>query len=69
MTIDAIATLFHARSLGRGRYVVNCPAHEDRSPALASAKVRMAVCSCAVSRVARIPQFWHPVDLLREISL
>jgi putative DNA primase/helicase len=34
MTIDAIATLFHARSLGRGRYVANCPAHEDRSPSL-----------------------------------
>jgi hypothetical protein len=34
MTIDAIATLFDARSLGRGRYVANCPAHEDRSPSL-----------------------------------
>lgn len=34
MTTLAFADMLHARSLGRGRYMANCPAHEDRSPSL-----------------------------------
>lgn len=37
MTAAQLASLLHARRIGKGRWVARCPAHPDRNPSLAVA--------------------------------
>lgn len=43
MTASALASMLHARKIGKGRWMTRCPAHPDKKPSLAIAEGKQGI--------------------------